>query len=114
MTRFATAMNAWNTADFTAAIKAELELLGPHGLPLQQGLTRGSQVTDSPVSAVIISATEEADSVRVRAGIFYSGIIAGCSCADDPTPVDETTEYCELLVVIQKETLEACIVPYRD
>ena len=35
---FATAMNAWNSPDFTAAIKAELELLGPHGLPLQQGV----------------------------------------------------------------------------
>jgi len=114
MTCFATAMNAWNSPDFTAAIKAELELLGPHGLPLQQGLTRGSYVTDSPISAVIISVTEEKDSVRVMAGIFYSGIIAGCSCADDPTPIDETTEYCELLVVIEKATLEARIVPYPD
>ena len=51
-----------------------------------------------------------ANSILVKAGIFYTGIIAGCSCADDPTPLDEQNEYCELELNINKETAETTIV----
>ena len=43
---------------------------------------------------MLLSASEDAGLLRVKAGIFYTGIIAGCSCADDPTPIDELNEYC--------------------
>ena len=47
--------------------------------------------------------------IRVKAGLAYNGIIAGCSCSDDPTPIDETNEYCEVLFSINKETAETTV-----
>ena len=41
---------------------------------------------------------------------IISGIIAGCSCADDPTPVDTTTEYCELQLEIDRESAETRVI----
>ncbi len=78
-------------------------------LPLQQGLTTSSYVTDQPFQAMIISVNEEAGLIRAKAGIFYTGIIAGCSCADDPTPIEEQAEYCVVRLDIDSTTAEATI-----
>lgn len=59
--------------------------------------------------AMIIGAAEDAGVIRVKAGIFYSGILTGCACADDPTPVNEESEYCVVLLVIDKSTAETTI-----
>jgi len=84
-------------------------MLGAHQLPLQEGLTQGSSVSTSKFSAMIISDSEEADSLNVKAGIFYKSVIAGCNCADDPSPIDEQTEYCEVRFEINKETAETTV-----
>jgi hypothetical protein len=47
-------------------------------------------------------------------GVFFSGIITGCSCADDPTPVETQNEYCELLFAIDKATAETTITLLAD
>ena len=83
-------------------------------LPLQQGLVTGSVAMSDTLSATILSATEEAGFIRVKAGLFYSGIIAGCSCADDPTPVSEHPEYCEVQLDINKTTAEATVTLATD
>lgn len=84
------------------------------GLPLQQGLARGSMTTDARISAMMLRATDQAGVIRVRAGIFYSSVIAGCSCADDPAPVDENAEYREVELRIDKATGEAEVVLADD
>lgn len=58
---------------------------------------------------MILNTTEENDSIQVKAGIFYAGIIAGCSCSDDPSPTDEQNEYCELQFIINKDTAETSV-----
>jgi hypothetical protein len=58
---------------------------------------------------MIIGVSEAAGLIRVKAGIFYTGVIAGCSCADDPTPVDELNEYCVLQLGIDKKTAETTV-----
>jgi hypothetical protein len=97
---------AWGTGAFRDVLKAELARMGPADLPLQEGLSCSSHATDSPPQAVMLSAVDAGDCLRVKAGIFYAGIIAGCSCADDPTPVEEQTEYCEVLLEIDKSSAE--------
>lgn len=87
-------LRAWGTSVFEAVLKQEIEQLDAAELPLQQGLARSSHVTERPFQAMLISASEDAGLLRVKTGIFYTGIIAGCSCADDPTPIDELNEYC--------------------
>jgi len=56
------------------------------------------------ISAIILCTEDNNGQLQVKAGLFYSGIIAGCNCADDPTPVDEINEYCEVLLAIDKKT----------
>ena len=97
-------LDAWNTDSFRSVLKAELEVLGEDRLPLQQGLSQSSRVSDSGYKVMPISEQDEGDTIKARVGVMYQGIIAGCSCADDPTPVDEINEYCELLVTIDRES----------
>jgi hypothetical protein len=92
----------WGTPRFESTLKAELALLGPTELPLQAGLRASSQVAASPPEAILLRCEEYRDGLRIEAGVFYTGIIAGCSCADDPTPVDEQTEYCRVLLEIER------------
>ncbi len=102
-------LEAWGTPGFRDVLKQEIEQLDAGLLPLQQGLSRSSYVTERPFQAMLLGADEAAGSIQVRAGIFYTGVIAGCSCADDPTPVDELNEYCEVLLVIDRHTAEATV-----
>lgn len=104
----------WKTDVFQDVIKQEIEELNSSSLPLQQALVRGSHVIDEPIKAVIIKAFDDEDSIKVKAGVFYSSIIAGCSCADDPTPIDTNQEYCELEFIIDKSTGEATVKLLED
>ena len=118
---------AWNTPDFAAAIKREVGRLGggqpgadPAGryagpLPLQQGLSASSEVLDAPIQVLLMRAWEEADGrLMARLGVFYAGLIAGCSCADDPTPPEAQNEYCELAVAIDPVTAEAVVTLWAE
>jgi len=109
MIRLTKALNAWGTPEFEGALKQEIEQLDAAQLPLQQGLTTGSYALDGRHKAMVIGVSEEAGFIRVKAGIFYSGIIAGCACADDPTPVNEESEYCVVQLDIDKHTAETTI-----
>lgn len=99
-------LNAWETVNFIATLKEEVKQIGARYLPLQHGLSSGSYATDNIADVMFLSAAEQTDSLAVRIGVFYTSIIAGCNCADDPTPVDEQSEYCEVLLVISKSTAE--------
>jgi hypothetical protein len=109
MIRLSRALNSWKTPDFNHILKAEVGDIDHTLLPLQQGLSRGSYVGNSELSVIVLNAKEDNDYIRVKVGIMYSGIIAGCSCADDPTPLDEHPEYCELELDIDKLTAETSV-----
>ena len=90
------ALAAWDTPGFGGIFKQEVEQLDPTSLPLQQGLAGTSAVADEPITVMVLGATATADGrLRVKAGIFYAGLLSGCSCADDPTPLESQPEYCE-------------------
>lgn len=95
---------AWNTPAFAGAFKQELSRLDAMQGILQQGLRFSSVALADKLNISVINVMELPGMLQVKAGLFYSGVIAGCSCADDPTPVDEITEYCEALVEIDKVT----------
>ena len=102
-------LDAWNTVEFRDVLQQEIAQLDRDQLPLQLGLSISSYVTDRPVQAMILDQSEDADLIRVKAGIFYTGIIAGCSCADDPTPIAEQNEYCVLQFCIDKQTAQTTV-----
>ena len=104
MIRLDKALHAWGAPDFAAILKQEIEHLGSDQLPLQQGLSFGNYVAAEPFTATIISVAEQGNAIRAKAGIFYKGVLSGCSCEGDPTPTSESNEYCELQLDIDKAT----------
>jgi hypothetical protein len=107
-------LSAWGQPDFRAVLQRELALLSPGELPLQQGLSTGNYVSDVPFSVIIHSVSEQETSLLVKAGIFYQGIIGGCSCADDPTPASEINEYCEIQLVIDRSNAQTVVTLTQD
>lgn len=109
MVRFTEALRAWGTPGFNDALKRELRGLSADQLPLQQGLARGSFAVADKLDAMVIRAVEQQHCVRARVGIFYGATMIGCGCADDPTPVTEENEYCEVELEIDKRSAVATV-----
>jgi len=114
MPKFVDSLHAWGTPDFKRILKNEIEQLDASQLPLQQGLSTGSYALDKILDVMVISANEAEGHIRVKVGIFYASIIAGCSCADDPTPIDENNEYCVVQLDINTGTAEAALTLLAD
>ncbi|MFN2329455.1 MAG: hypothetical protein ABR612_11085 [Chromatocurvus sp.] len=106
---FPRSIAAYGSAGIEAILKQEIEALSINQLPLMKGLRSGNYVLDSKIETMIISITADAKALHVKAGIFFPSIIAGCSCADDPSPVEAQQEYCELLFKIVRETAVATV-----
>lgn len=102
--RLPIALQAWGSEDFNKTLQKELESLPHHQLPLQQALRQSSQVTEEPFQVMILHTHATEQEILVRAGVFFSGIIAGCSCADDPTPIDLVTEHCTLEILLNRKS----------
>ena len=110
MIRFAASLEAWGTPEFNDFLKQEIEALEGVQLPLQDGLTSSSYALNDRISAMIVSVDDAGTAIRAKAGIFYAGIVAGCSCADDPTPITRQHEYCVLQFTIDKTTAETTLL----
>lgn len=95
---------AWNTPGFGDCFKREAGRIDAALLPLQSGLSRTSSVADEPFTVMVLDTSEAGDCLRVKAGILYAGITGGCSCADDPTPLEAQPEYCELWFEIDRSS----------
>ena len=95
---------AWGQAELKQVFNHELRGLYVDALPLQQGLKQSSVALNHALSASILNAREVGDNYIIHAGLFYTGMVAGCNCADDPTPQDEVNEYCEVIFTIDRRT----------
>ncbi len=71
---------------------------------LQKGLSRSSYALDEALQIVILKQQQDDAHLLLHLGLFYTGVIAGCSCADDPTPLETEPEYCELRLQIDRIT----------
>ncbi len=103
-------LSKWKSEDFEKTLKTELECLTGKELPLQAGLQYSGYALDDNIKTTILRSDEDDRVITIIAGVFYTGIIAGCSCSDDPSPTDVLTEYCEITVSIDKQTAEADIL----
>lgn len=101
----------WNSAGFDAALKSELVSLADGVLPLQQASTHGGMVDGNSLSVTVISSNENPAGIAVRVGIFFTEIVGGCSCGDEPF---ETSGYCVLDISLDKSNAEAHIVFAAD
>lgn len=108
------ALKAWGSPEFRTVLKQELERLAPRALPLQEGLSVSSYALDDPIRAVVMAVSERPGHIHARVGIFYHGLVAGCSCADDPTPVEPQSEHCEILLDIDRSTAATTVTLAAD
>lgn len=99
--------SAWGSVHFENTLQGELRGLPSGSLPLQQGLRASSVALEEGIGFSLIAAQADADRIELRVGVFYSGVVAGCNCADDPTPVEPVPEYCELALSIDRATGQA-------
>jgi hypothetical protein len=99
-------LQAWNSASFKSTLKQEVCALDAKLLPLQQGLQNSSYAISDKLSMIVLDVKHDDKQIIIKAGLLYNGIIAGCSCADDPTPSDETNEYCDVEFCINRLTAE--------
>ena len=109
MIKLTDVLNAWGTQAFSQILKSAIEQLDVDLLPLQQGLAQSSYTSGANRSVLVLNVTDGEGYIRAKTGIFYTGIIAGCSCADDPTPISELTEYCEVQFDIDKKTADTTV-----
>ena len=114
MTQFLNALSAWNTSTFNETLKHEIEQMNADSLPLQLGLSQGNYTNGANLGVIVMNVSDEVDFIRAKTGIFYTSIISGCSCADDPTPISELTEYCEVVFDIDKTTAETTVTLLQD
>jgi hypothetical protein len=92
------------STDFEHDLKHSLENLPSGTLPLEKGTSQGGYVDDSDISVTIINISEAEDHILAKVGIFFTEIVVGCGCGDDPLPVNT---YCEMLVNIETGTATA-------
>ena len=104
MTQFKKSLSAWNSQQFDVIFKQEVLGLTLDELPIQQGLIHGSYAISDDMGVMVNQRQEDEASILIYTGIFYKSVIAGCNCADDPTPIDTLNEYCELSFRIDKKT----------
>lgn len=90
---------AWGTARFDDALRQELTRQADR-LPLLRALAQGNAVLDAPLTVTLLDAREQDGIVKVKVGVFFQSLIAGCSCADDPSPISPLNEYAELVLAL--------------
>ncbi len=70
-----------------------LKQLPTGSLPLRAGCSQGGLVDDSDITVTVLSVTHATDQVTARVGVFFSEIVGGCNCNEDPVAA---TAYCVL------------------
>jgi len=97
-------LKSWGTENFNAALIGEIMSLKPGVIPLQQALTQGDTAAELPDKVSVISSSETDTDIVVMLAIFFTEIISGCSCGDEP---ENLNGYCEMQLLVKKSSAEA-------
>jgi hypothetical protein len=111
MSRLPRSLIAWGTPAFEPTLKSEIESLPPGSLPLELATTQGGRVEGDQATITVLQAEDAGDFIRARVGVFFTEVVGGCSCGDEPMPVQAR---CELAVEIAKADAVARFVPLPD
>ena len=84
-------------------LKQELESGTGAGLPLHKGANEGGYCDASNLEVTILSLDQNNRIIRATIGVFFTEIVANCSCGDEPV---EKPAYCEMLLNIDRTTAE--------
>lgn len=101
---FTVALNSWGTDLFSSTLIKEIMSLKTGVLPLQQGLSQGDMASEQPTKVTLISSDETETEVIAKLAVFFTEIISGCSCGDDPAVING---YCEMRLTMNKHSGQA-------
>ncbi len=91
------------SAELAATFTEEIAASSTADLPLQQGMAHGNVADGDALSAMVIRTEIEPGCIRIHAGLFFSSVVAGCACTNDPTPMNTNPEYCEAIFDIARD-----------
>lgn len=101
---------AWPDGELVTILNEELAAADPAWLAPERLLARGSHVVSRP-RFIILGSQADDKRVTLHLGVFFQSVIAGCACADDPTPEDRIEEYGELRLTLDRHDAHAEIEP---
>ena len=107
MPKFIKSLYDWESDTFTQTLKSELENLETSIIPLDKGTSQGGYVDDSNITATVLRVSDDMTTIHAHVGIFFTEIVVGCGCGDDPMP---TNAYCEMQIDIDKATGESAFI----
>jgi len=79
---------AWGNENFSDVLKNEMRTVAPDLLPLYIKSVQGGMMDFNDISVSILSIEESNTAFYLVVGIFFTELIGGCNCDDDPTPVN--------------------------
>jgi hypothetical protein len=103
MPKFLNSLRAWKSDDFARILKSEIENLERGALPLEKGVSQGGVVDASELAVTVFGAADNGAAIQANVGVFFTEIVGGCSCGDEPVANDA---YCEMQIRIDKATAD--------
>ena len=104
MAKLPKALESWPSKEFGQTLKHEIMALEQGALPLAKATSQGGVIAEGSISVTVLSVTDEPQKIKAVLGVFFTEIVGGCSCGDDPL---EDNGHCEMSVAIDKSTAEA-------
>ncbi len=65
-------------------IAAAFKDIPAHSLPLQGCCHQGGAIDDGAVEISVVSVRADAQQIRAELDVFFTEVVGGCSCSDDP------------------------------
>lgn len=92
------------TREFSVQLKHAIEALDASDMPLHRCVNQGGQVDARDMAVTVLDVAEVEEEIRARVGVFFTEVVGGCSCGDEPF---ESPVYCELGVTINRQSGDA-------
>ena len=90
--------------EFSMQLKHAIEALDASLMPLHRCVSQGGQVDASNMAVTVLGVTTVEDEICARIGVFFTEVVGGCSCGDEPF---ESPVYCELGLTINRQSGDA-------
>ncbi len=103
MPKLTDSLRDWDSAHFPNTLKQEIENLEAGALPLMMGVSHGGIPDDKTISVSLLKAQDHPTCIQADVSVFFTEILAGCSCGDEPMSMNG---YCEIQLNIDKTTAE--------
>lgn len=97
--------------DFADKLVRALRALPAGSLPLTAACTQGGWVDDSDLAISVLTISGDDGAVSARVGVFFTEVVGGCNCNDDPVGC---SAYGVVRVTLDRTTGIAEIVPDGD